>query len=79
MSDLFLRGRGASSGARVPGWLMRLAGAALAMGIFTVAASLGVWDIVGVPIWILQLATLAVGALLAPTAMGSWLWLSLVR
>lgn len=56
---------------------MRLAGAALAMGIFAVAASLGAWDIVGVPIWLLRLATLAAGALLAPTAMGSWLWLSL--
>ena len=47
------------------------------MSIFTVAASLGVWDIVGVPIWLLRLVALAGGAVLAPTAMGSWLWLTL--
>ena len=52
MSDLFLRGRGASSGARVPGWLLRLAGAAFATGIYALVDSLGVWDILGVPLWI---------------------------
>ena len=56
---------------------MRLAGAAITMSIFTVAASLGFWDIVGVPIWLLRLVALIAGALLAPTLLGSWLWLLL--
>lgn len=47
------------------------------MSIYTVAASLGFWEIVGVPLWLLRLTALLVGAVAAPTVVGSWLWLAL--
>lgn len=47
------------------------------MSIFTVAASLGFWEILGVQIWLLRLVALLAGALIAPTMVGSWLWLTL--
>jgi len=50
---------------------------AAGMSIFTVADSLGFWDIVGVPVWLLRVVALAGGAVLAPTVLGSWLWIAL--
>ncbi|MES2521829.1 MAG: YdcF family protein [Gemmatimonadota bacterium] len=75
MADLLLRGRGAEVGARAPMWMIRLAGAALALGIFSLAADLGVWTAVGLQSWWARLLLLLFGALVAPTRAGAWLWL----
>ncbi len=77
MSDLLFRGRGAASRAPVPGVLLRLAGAALGVSVFTAAESLGFTNLTGLSAWSLRLLSLAAGALLAPTMLGSVLWLAL--
>ncbi|HYW32509.1 MAG TPA: YdcF family protein [Gemmatimonas sp.] len=75
MADVLFRGRGADSGARAPLFIVRLAGAALAFGIYALAADLGVWTATGVQGWWARLSLLALGALLAPTRVGAWLWM----
>ncbi len=77
MSDLFLRGRGANIGVRAPTFVLRLCGAALALGVYALAEALGVWQVIGVPTWIVQLTALSVGILLAPTRYGGLLWLGI--
>ncbi len=77
MADLLWRGRGSGANAHVPVWSIRLAGAAVAIGIFALADALGVWSAVGAPPWIIRLLALAAGAVLAPTMVGSALWLLL--
>ncbi len=73
--DLLFRGRGADVGVRAPGWLVRVGGAALAMGIGRLADALGLWSLLGVPRWISTLGSMVLGAFLAPTALGGALWL----
>lgn len=73
--DLFLRGRGAEVGVRAPGWLVRACGAALGLGIAFLCTALGVDNITGAPAWVVHVSALVGGALLAPSAMGSVLWL----
>ena len=77
MSDLLLRGRGANIGVRAPTFVLRLCGAALALGAFALADALGVWQVTGVPTWIVPLFALVAGALLAPTRYGSLLWIGM--
>ncbi len=77
MADLLWRGRGSGANAHVPVWLLRLAGAAISVGVFALADAVGVWSAVGMPVWIVQLVCLVAGALLAPTMLGSVLWLAL--
>jgi uncharacterized SAM-binding protein YcdF (DUF218 family) len=74
MADLLLRGRGADVGVRAPGWLVRLCGATLAFGIFTLADSLGIWEVIGIPGWA-RLAVPVLGAILASTRAGTLLWI----
>ncbi len=77
MSDLLLRGRGADIGVRAPMLVVRLCGAALALGVYALAEALGVWRVIGVPTWIVQLTALLVGVVLAPTRYGGLLWLGI--
>ena len=77
MSDLFLRGRGANIGIRAPTFVLRLCGAALALGAYALADALGVWQVTGVPTWIVQLLALVMGLLLAPTRHGGVLWIAI--
>lgn len=76
MADLLLRGRGVDVGARAPGWLLRLLGAALALAIFALADSLGLWHALGVTSWFARPLVMLLGALLSPTRGGSMLWLA---
>lgn len=75
MADLLFRGRGADVGVRAPGWLVRLAGAALAFATFTLADSLGIWEVIGIPGWA-RLVIPVLGAILASTRAGTLLWLA---
>jgi uncharacterized SAM-binding protein YcdF (DUF218 family) len=75
MADLLFRGRGAEVGVRAPGWLVRLCGAALAFAIFTLADSLGIFNVTGTPPGA-RLLMLPLGAILASTRAGSLLWLA---
>ena len=75
MADLLLRGRGADVGVRAPGWLVRLCGAALAFAIFTLADSLGIWEVIGIPGWARPIV-LVLGAILASTRAGTLLWIA---
>lgn len=74
--DLLLRGRGAEVGVRAPLWFVRLAGGTLGVAIYWLAFALGVWRMIGVPGWLIQLSLLACGAVLAPSALGVLLWLA---
>ncbi|MBL0170091.1 MAG: YdcF family protein [Gemmatimonadaceae bacterium] len=74
--DVFLRGRGAEVGVRAPGWMVRLCGATVAVGVVAVADLLGVWGTLGMPRWMLHVLALGGGALLGPTAWGALLWLA---
>jgi uncharacterized SAM-binding protein YcdF (DUF218 family) len=74
MADLLFRGRGADVGARAPGWLVRLCGAALAFAIYTLADALGLWEVIGVPNWA-RLLVPVLGAVLASTRAGTLLWM----
>jgi uncharacterized SAM-binding protein YcdF (DUF218 family) len=76
MMDLLLRGRGANVGVRAPAWLMRLAGAALALATYTLADSLGVWDTIGLGAWYARLLIMLLGGVLATTRAGALLWLA---
>jgi uncharacterized SAM-binding protein YcdF (DUF218 family) len=75
MADLLFRGRGADVGSRAPGWIVRLCGAALAFAIFTLADSLGLFNVTGMPEWG-RLLILVLGAILASTRTGTLLWLT---
>ena len=75
MADLLFRGRGADVGARAPGWMVRLCGAALAFAIYTLAESLGLFHVTGSPPGA-RLLMLPLGAILASTRAGSLLWLA---
>src|SRR6476661_3813493 len=77
MADLFLRGRGADIGVRAPGWMVRLTGAAVAFAVYALADSLGLWATLGVGSWYGPLLLMLLGAALAPSRMGSLLWLLL--
>ena len=74
MSDLLFRGRDADSGVRAPIWRIRVAGALLALAAVQMAATLGVWQAVGMSVTTARLLTLVVGLWLAPTQRGVWLW-----
>jgi uncharacterized SAM-binding protein YcdF (DUF218 family) len=76
VSDLLLRGRGADVGGRAPAWLIRSAGAVLGLAITQIAAALGVWTAIGASPATVRLALMLVGALLATSSRGSWLWLT---
>jgi uncharacterized SAM-binding protein YcdF (DUF218 family) len=76
VSDLLLRGRGADVGVRAPAWLIRSAGAVLGLAIMQIAAALGVWTAIGASPATVRLALMLVGALLATSSRGSWLWLT---
>ncbi len=77
MADLFLRGRGADIGVRAPDWMARLMGAALAFAVYALADSLGLWDTVGVARWFTPLLLSLAGGAIAPSRVGSVLWLLL--
>lgn len=74
MSDLLLRGRGAEIGVRAPAWQVRVAGALLGLGIMQLAATLGIWTAIGVGPTSARVSCMLVGALLATSAIGAWLW-----
>lgn len=74
--DLLFRGRGTDVGVRAPAWLVRVGGAALAVGIGRLADALGLWAMLGVPRWMTTLGAMAIGAVAAPTAVGGVLWLA---
>jgi uncharacterized SAM-binding protein YcdF (DUF218 family) len=74
MSDVLLRGRGADVGSRAPVALVRATGAALAVAVVVVAETLGVFQIVPVSLAMRVAAALVIGALIAPTRAGAWLW-----
>jgi len=76
VSDLLFRGRGADVGGRAPAWLVRSAGAVLGLAIMQLAAALGVWTAVGVSSFAARVGLMLVGALLATSSLGSWLWLT---
>lgn len=73
--DLLFRGRGADVGVRAPAWLVRVAGAALALGVAWLADAAGVWFTMGIERWHATLAAPILGAALAPTVAGALLWL----
>lgn len=75
MADIFLRGRGAEIGVRAPGWMVRLTGAALGSAVYALADTLGLWATLGLGSWYSQLLLLLIGAAIAPSRMGSLLWL----
>jgi uncharacterized SAM-binding protein YcdF (DUF218 family) len=77
VTDLLFRGRGANVGVRAPGPLIRLAGAALMLGIYVLADSLGLWTVLGMRSWYVQLLLMLLGGVLATTRAGSLLWLVL--
>ncbi len=72
--DLLFRGRGAEVGVRAPAWLVRVAGAALALGVMWLADATGIWFTLGVARWKASVGALVVGAVVAPTAWGVLLW-----
>ncbi len=74
MSDLVFRGRGADVGDRAPAWLVRTAGAVLGLGTMQVAAALGVWTAAGVSSFNARLVLMLIGALVATSSRGAWLW-----
>lgn len=61
---------------RLSGWLVRVAGAALALGTMEMAVTLGAAYATGVGETALRLSALVLGAVLAPTRAARWLWLS---
>ncbi len=73
--DVLLRGRGAEVGVRAPVWLVRACGAALGVAFVSLSDLLGLWSIVGVPLWVLHCVALIGGAALATSRLGSALWL----
>ena len=74
MSDLLFRGRGANIGVRAPAWQLRVAGALLALGLMELLDSLGVFKAAGRSITWARVTFMVGGALLAPSAVGVWLW-----
>lgn len=77
MADMFLRGRGADIGVRAPRWMVQLGGAALGFAIYPLADMLGLWATLGLGSWYGPLLLLLTGAAIAPSRMGSLLWLLL--
>jgi len=75
MSDLLLRGRGRDVGVRAPAWVVRLAGALLGLLVYEVANGLGVWVAAGFSEHAARFSLMALGALLALSSVGAWLWL----
>lgn len=76
MSDLLFRGRGAEVGGRAPAWLVRSAGAVLGLAIMQISAALGVWSALGVSSFSARAGLMVVGALMATSSRGAWLWLT---
>ncbi len=74
MSDLLFRGRGANVGVRAPAWQVRIAGAVLGLGLMELLGSLGVLSALRLSVTVARMFFMAGGALLAPTAIGAWLW-----
>jgi hypothetical protein len=74
VSDLLFRGRGANIGVRAPAWQLRVAGALLALGLMELLDGLGVFEAAGLSITWARVTFMAGGALLAPSAVGVWLW-----
>jgi len=74
VSDLLFRGRGANVGVRAPAWQVRTAGALLGLGLMELLGSLGVFSALGLGVTVARVTFMAGGALLAPTAVGAWLW-----
>lgn len=75
MSDVLLRGRGPDVGVRASGWLVRLCGVTLAVCAVVIADALGVLTVVGAPRWLAHMSAIVLGALVAPSAFGSVLWI----
>ena len=73
--DVLLRGRDRDVSAETPRWLIRLSGAMLAFGIFTLADRLGLSDVTGLSPLLLRLGAMLLGALIAPTVYGALLWM----
>ena len=76
MSDLLFRGRGADVGGRAPAWLVRSAGAVMGLAIMQLSAALGVWSALGVSSFSARAGLMVVGAVLAMSSRGAWLWLT---
>ena len=75
LRDLLLRGRGADIGTRAPQWLVQCCGAVLGAAVCWQGEQLGLWDIAGVPLWTVLLATTIAGAIFAHSLAGGLLWL----
>jgi uncharacterized SAM-binding protein YcdF (DUF218 family) len=63
---------------RLSGWLVRVAGAALAFGTLEVALTIGLSDVTSVGPTTLRLGALVAGALIAPTRFARWLWFAAI-
>lgn len=74
MSDLLFRGRGADVGTRAPNIIVRGAGALLGLCTVQLSATLGVFDALGMPLSLARAVAMTMGALLATSSAGSWLW-----
>ncbi|WP_439642598.1 YdcF family protein [Gemmatimonas sp.] len=74
MSDLLFRGRGADVGARAPTIIVRGAGALLGLCTVQFFATLGVVDTLGMPLSLARALAMTIGALVATSSVGSWLW-----
>ncbi|WP_353267783.1 YdcF family protein [Gemmatimonas sp.] len=74
MSDLLFRGRGADVGARAPTSIVRAAGALLGLCTVQLFATLGVFDALGMPLSLARALAVTIGALLATSSVGVWLW-----
>jgi uncharacterized SAM-binding protein YcdF (DUF218 family) len=64
-------------GLRAPVWLIRLCGALVGLAIVQFADELGVWMSTGASLHVMRLAFAVLGAALATSSLGSWLWLLL--
>lgn len=73
--DLLLRGRGAGGSGRAPVWVVPLCGAVVGVATAALAELLGLPRAAGLSPWSVRLAAAVVGASLAPSRVGSWLWL----
>ncbi|AMW05563.1 YdcF family protein [Gemmatimonas phototrophica] len=71
---MLFRGRGANIGIRAPAWLVRGSGAILGLCLMQLLAALGIFSALGVSVTLARLVCVVIGALLAPSAVGAWLW-----
>ena len=72
-----LRGRGREVGLRAPVWLIRLCGLAVGLAIVQFGDELGLWMSAGASLHLMRLGFGLLGAALATSSFGAWLWLLL--